>query len=90
MKINDDFIIESEPLNVILKERYFPEVVDEATGEKVLSTEPKWKVVGYYSNPKQALKGLVTHKIMSDGMKDYESIVETLDSLEDMIENLTI
>lgn len=90
MKISDDYRIKSDSLNVILEERYFPEIVDEKTQEKIISTEPKWKVIGYFSEPKQALKGLVLHKIMSEGMEQYKSIVETLDKLETMINKLAI
>ena len=90
MKISDDYRIKSDSLNVILEERYFPEIVNEKTKEKSISTEPKWKVIGYFSDPKQALKGLTLHKVMSEGMEQFESIVATLDHLENIINDLAI
>lgn len=90
MKINDDYMIESDSLNVTLKERYFSTAKDPETGEEIVSTEEKWKVVGYYATPKGALADLVPHDIMSEGMTNFKTIIDRIDTLQEDIKKLAI
>lgn len=46
-----------------------------------------WRTDGYFSDFKQALKTLAKREILSDGMRDYESICAKIDLLYNYIDS---
>ena len=83
MKINEDFKLESDSMNITLFER----VTAKAKPDK--PSHDYWVTVGYFSCPENALKFLVDHKIRGDGFKDLQKITKRQQELYDMIQNLS-
>lgn len=81
MHIGELYKIESDALNVILKQKYIPEKGDQK-GQII------WRPVGFYSNTKQALKGLVEREINGTGFKDFRTVVMKIEELKRFIESI--
>ncbi len=84
MRINDDWELISDPLNIILRQRKI------SKEEKDNPSHEYWKVEGYYSSPQAALEALTLKKIMGTGMDDLETICAAMHSLNDMIAGLEL
>lgn len=83
LKINDEYYIEGETNDFILKQVHYAEKKD--TGEKVRQD----LVIGYYATVDIALKGYLKHKgreIIQK--KDFESIKEYLDYIKKLDEEM--
>lgn len=82
MRINENWEITSDELNVILRQR---KIAEEKNGKP---SHEYWVVEGYYVSPKAALKDMVTKGIMGTGMGDMQTICDKIDELQVMIDNL--
>ena len=83
MRINDDWQIISEELNVTLQQRKVYE-----KGKNI--GQEYWTNVAYCHTPQDALKYMVRREIMGDGMEDLQSICDKLDELYAVIDGLKI
>lgn len=79
MQINEKYKIESDPLNITL---YYKQDAREA------GKGGRWKPLGYFATPQNALKFLVDNEIMGTGMEELKSVVEKIDELKAMIDGL--
>lgn len=95
MYINDKYKIESDPLNVILFQKIEPKPKkkDETEEDEPLeenTKEPGWRPIGYYSNIKKALYGLIEHEINGTGFKEVQDIVDKIEELKQLILSLKL
>ena len=85
--INENYRLETDPLNVTLLEKYECKKEGKKTGEV------NYKVIGYYSNFKQALQGCLRRNIMISDLEGlqlisnrietaYEEIIEVAKSID--------
>jgi len=74
MKINKDYRLESDELNVTLYKRGVYKK-GEHTGEEF------WTAVGFWGTPEAALKGMVNLEIKGTGMTDLETVVNKINEL---------
>lgn len=82
MKINADWELISDELNVILRQRKMTEATDDKPSKEY------WSTKGYYRTPKDALRGLVEADVLGTGMADLQTVCDRIDALEQMIEQL--
>lgn len=88
IELGDKYLLETDSMNVMIKEKYTAEIKN---GEgKVIGTEPRIKVVGYYSTPKQALKKLLDYDIMTSDLDGISSILDRIDQYQNLVENLPL
>lgn len=83
MKINDDWQLVSEELNVTLQRRKVYE-----KGSKI--GQEYWSNIAYCHTPQDALKYLIKREIMGDGMEDLKTICDKIDHLYADIDRLKI
>lgn len=89
MKIKlDKYVIKSDNLNVIVTEKYMADKLDE--DKNVVGQEEKQKLVGYYSNPKQALRILLDKDLMNGEAEGIEAILEAISRFEGLVSSLDI
>lgn len=77
MKISEKYKIESDELNVIVKERYITK-----------SKETQWKSISYHPNLEMAYKSLIEKEINGTGMKDVETVVTKIKELEEFLKEI--
>ncbi len=82
MLIGKDWKIESDNLNVKLIKRY----IRKATADKPRGEY--WVAEGYYGTVKDALRGLVEHKVRATLLKDVKTVVAKIDELYKLISGL--
>ena len=80
MKLNDNYRIISDDMNVILQKSYTKK--DGVTEE--------WKSVKWYGNLKEALLGFTKLQILGTGMEDFNTIVAKMEELEETIKNMEV
>ena len=80
MKLNDNYRIISDDMNVILQKSYTKK--DGVTEE--------WKSVKWYGSVKEALKGFTKLEVLSTGLDDLITVVAKLDEIETIINNLEV
>ena len=80
MKLNDNYRILSDDMNVILQKKYLKK--DGVTEE--------WKSVKWYGNLKEALLGFTKLEILGTGMEDFKTIVAKMEELEETIKNMEV
>ena len=80
--IGKDWRIESDTLNVTILKRSH---IEAKNGKPA---HDNWYPRGYFSNPKNALRWLVLHKVMGAGMKDLEAIVDSIEDVYDLIDGV--
>ena len=79
MKINDKYkVVATDERNVTIQEKVVTEKEDG-------STKTSWKVIGYYRDVNQALKGLVRKEINGTGLKSFKTVCEKIEELHDYI-----
>ena len=78
MNIGTKYKITSDSFNVVLEERFY----NKKQGEYY------WKNIGYFGNPRNALKFLVEHDIMGVGFEDFKTVVKRIDELNKVIGGL--
>ena len=83
MIINSQYRIESDRYNIILQEHNDREKRD--TGEKYET----WKNVAYFSTAANALHELVEREIRGTGLKDFQTVVNRIKELHDLITGLS-
>lgn len=84
MQINDDYRIESDPLNVILQRRVIMKNSDGTVkGER-------WEAAGFYSSCEAALQDLVRREIFGTGMDNYKKVCAKVAELNKLIKGLKI
>lgn len=79
MNIGTKYQLTTDSYNIILSEKH-----------KSKSGRVYWKALGFYSNPKNALKGLADMKIKETQFKDLKTITKKQDELYALIESLPI
>jgi hypothetical protein len=83
MQINENWRIESDPLNVILQRR-----VEGKT--KAGLPRITWETVGYYATPQRALEDMVRKEILGTGLGNFKKICKKIDDLNILIKSLKI
>ena len=82
MKLNDKYkIVATDERNVTIQEKVITEKEDG-------STKTSWKVIGYYRDVNQALKGVVKKEINGTGLKKLETICEKINELYEYIDEV--
>lgn len=82
MQINDDYRIESDPLNIILLRRVVMKKEDGTPkGEH-------WEPTGYYSNFEQALQDMVRKEIFGTGLNNFKKVCPKVAELNRLIKEL--
>lgn len=77
MKISDNYKIEGlDPLNAVVLQKY----TTKATEER--SAEEKWKIISYHPNIEAAFKSLVDRVINESGIKNFDSLMKTIEELK--------
>ena len=84
MKINDDWEITSDAMNVVLSQRKTTEPKDGKPSREY------WKVEGYFPDVQAALRALVKKEILGTGMTDLQTICERIDKVHEAIKGLAI
>ena len=84
MRINDDWEITSDALNVVLSQRKMTEPKDGSEGKEY------WKIEGYYPDVQGALRALVKKEVLGTGMTDLQTVCERIDALDEVIKGLVI
>lgn len=87
MKINEEYNLTSDSLNWILQKRFEKKKKE---GEENKPTEYGFKDIGYYPNPKMALKDMLDREIRGTGIEDFKTVIEKIDELKETINNLNI
>ncbi len=84
MKINNDWKLETVPMNIVLLKR------SRVKAKQGKPAHDSWGVKGYYSSVKNALKGLVGFEVADTELKDLKVIVDKIEELYVLINNLSI
>jgi len=80
--LNDKYRIEtSDPLNVVVKERYTPKPKEE-DGKIVEVFEAQWKTIIYHPNLELAFKSIVDREINITASSGLEAVVEKIEELK--------
>jgi len=82
MKIGKNWLIESDSLNVTLKQRIRVKATDKAPAHY------SWRVMGYYSTVQSALRALVDAGIADTELKDIKTVTGKIDKLYKLIEGI--
>ena len=77
MLINDNYKIESNSLNVILFYK-----------SKTRNGQERWRELGFFATPHNALRYLIEHEILGTGMQDLKTVCEKIEELEGLIKTL--
>ena len=89
--LNDKYRIEtSDPLNVVVKERYTPKPKEDEDGNIVEVFEDQWKTISYHPNLELAFKSIVDSEInitVSSGLDAVITKIEELKSFKKIIIN---
>lgn len=80
MEIGKKYKIESDSLNITLFKR----------GVSKKDKKESWRVIGYFSSVKNALKALADLKIKESELKDLKSIIKKQEEIYRLIEGLNI
>lgn len=82
MKLNDKYkIVATDERNVTIQEKVITEKEDG-------STKTSWKVIGYYRDVNQALKGVVKKEINGTGLTNFKTVCEKFDELYNYIDEV--
>ena len=81
MQINEDWMIEAVPMNILLFKRIR---VAEKRGKPA---HDRWEIKGHYSSVKNTLKGLVDFEVEATGLKDIKTVVKKIDELYALIDS---
>ena len=82
MLIGKNWKLGADNLNVTISKLHITKPKDDTPPHEY------WTPTAYFSNPKDALKWLVNHKITGTGMADLHVVVVAIDELNDMINAL--
>jgi len=91
MLIGKEWKIESDMMNVILWRKTTARDRDTQPPEADDGTDPtdptdRWRPVGYYATPKEALKSLVNQKVRDTHLKDLTKVVIEIAKLHALID----
>ena len=78
MKINNNYKIESDELNVIVKEKFIPQ-----KGKK--AGIPQWRPVSFHATVEQALNSIVDKEINGTGLEDFKTVVNKVKELRALL-----
>ncbi|WP_419749321.1 hypothetical protein [Terrisporobacter petrolearius] len=82
MKISDKYkIISTDDKNVTIQEKVVTEKEDG-------SVKTSWKVIGYYGSINSALKGIVRKEINGTGLKNFNTVCEKIEELNEYIDEV--
>jgi len=81
LKLDENYAIGADPLNIILYQR-------KVTKKGKTPGTETWRAIRYYRNCENALEGLVDLKINSTDLKDLETIVREIQATKAMIVKL--
>lgn len=83
MKINNNYKIESDELNVIVKEKFIPQ-----KGKK--AGIPQWRPVSFHATVEQALNSIVDKEINGTGIEDFKTVVNKVKELRAFIKEVVV
>ena len=83
MKINNNYEIESDELNVIVKEKFIPQ-----KGKK--AGIPQWRPVSFHATVEQALNSIVDKEINGTGLEDFKTVVNKVKELRAFIKEVVV
>ncbi|MFR4997410.1 MAG: hypothetical protein ACLUDK_09355 [Clostridium paraputrificum] len=83
MKINNNYKIESDELNVIVKEKFIPQ-----KGKK--AGIPQWRPVSFHATVEQALNSIVDKEINGTGLEDFKTVVNKVKELRAFIKEVVV
>lgn len=87
MKINDQYkIAATDDRNVTIQEKTITYKKDEEGN--VIDEKISWRVIGYYRDVNQALKGLVKKEINGTGLTDFKKVCKKFDELHNYIDKV--
>lgn len=79
--LNDKYRIEtSDPLNVVVKERYTPKPKED--GKIIEVFEDQWKTISYHPNLELAFKSIVDREINITASSGLEAVIEKIGELK--------
>ena len=88
--LNDKYRIEtSDPLNVVVKERYTPKPKEE-DGKIVEVFDDQWKTISYHPNLELAFKSIVDSEINITASNGLEAVVEKIKELKQFKKKISI
>lgn len=81
--LNDKYRIEtSDPLNVVVKEKYTPKPKEDEDGKIVEVFEDQWKTISYHPNLGLAFKSLVDKEINITVSSGLEAVIKKIEELK--------
>lgn len=83
MKINNNYKIESDELNVIVKEKYTPK-------EGKNAGKSQWRPISFHANVEQALNSIVDKEINGTGLEDFKTVVDKVKELRELIKEVVV
>ena len=83
MKINNNYKIESDELNVIVKKKYIPK-------EGKNAGKPQWRPISFHANVEQALNSIVDKEINGTGLEDFKTVVDKVKELREFIKEVVL
>lgn len=87
MKLNDKYkIVTTDDRNVTIQEKVITNKKDDEGN--VISENIKWKVIGYYIDVNQALKGVVKKEINGTGLSNFKTVCEKFNELYKYIDEV--
>lgn len=82
MQINDKWMVESDPLNIILKHKVISKPKDGKPSKEY------WVAEGYYRTLHDALEALIDKKIRKTELKDMQTICNMVDELKVLLKQI--
>ena len=87
MKINDKYkIVATDDRNVTIQEKIITNKTDE--DGNLIEEKISWKVIGYYRDVNQALKGLVKKEINGTGLTNFKTVCKKVEELYEYIDSV--
>lgn len=82
MLINENYKIESDPLNIIIYRK--------SENTRKPGAAPVWKAVGYFGDIKEALEKIAKMEIFGTGLPDLKTVLKKQQEIYDLINSLEI
>ena len=87
MKLNDKYkIVATDDRNVTIQEKVITNKKDD--DGNVIGENITWKVIGYYRDVNQALKGVVKKEINGTGLTNFKTVCEKFNELYKYIDEV--
>lgn len=87
MKLNDKYkIVAIDDRNVTIQEKVITHKKDDEGN--IIGENITWKVIGYYRDVNQALKGVVKKEINGTGLTNFKTVCEKFNELYEYIDKV--